>query len=169
MTEPYSHIGVLGRYKKLNHHRSYNHSPLTLSTFPSPLPLTMTEAFAPGVALVTGASQGIGRAMALRLARDGIDVAVNDIRAKATQLEDVVMEIQSLGRKSIPLIADVSVEEEVKSMVTDTVQSLGSLDIVSFSAGEREHYEHKILTFSYKMIANAGIVGPGDLATCECG
>ena len=92
----------------------------------------MTEAFAPGVALVTGASQGIGRAIALRLARDGIDVAVNDIRAKATQLEDVVMEIQSLGRKSIPLIADVSVEEEVKSMITDTVQSLGSLDIVSF-------------------------------------
>ena len=92
----------------------------------------MTETYTPRVALVTGASQGIGRAIALRLARDGIDVAINDISAKKTQIEDVVSEIQGLGRKSIPLIADVSVEEEVKKMVADTVQSLGSLDIVSF-------------------------------------
>lgn len=92
---------------------------------------TMTEEYSPRVAIVTGASQGIGRAIALRLARDGIDVAVNDLCEKKTQLDDVVTEIQGLGRKSLAVVADVSVEEQVMKMVSDTVASLGCVDIVS--------------------------------------
>ncbi|KAJ7607218.1 hypothetical protein FB45DRAFT_1040486 [Roridomyces roridus] len=60
-----------------------------------------------GIALVTGAAQGIGRAIALRLADDGFDVAVNDISASA-ELQNLVKEIRQRGRASSIHTADVS-------------------------------------------------------------
>ncbi|CAL1713687.1 unnamed protein product [Somion occarium] len=101
-----------------------------------------TLEYLPRVALVTGAARGIGHAIALRLAQDGIDVAVNDIAQQEELLNGVVSEVQSLGRKALPVIADVSDEDQVKGMIAKTVEALGSLDI---------------------MIANAGIVGPSTL------
>ncbi|CCM01233.1 uncharacterized protein FIBRA_03281 [Fibroporia radiculosa] len=87
------------------------------------------------VAIVTGAAQGIGRAVALRLADDGIDVAVNDLQSNADILIQLVAELQAKGRKSIPILADVSDEEGVKAIVTTTVQQLGKLDIMVANAG----------------------------------
>ncbi|KAJ7679640.1 short chain oxidoreductase [Mycena rosella] len=69
-----------------------------------------------GTAVVTGAAQGIGRAISLRLAADGFDIALNDIAAKKDQLEGVRDEIVRLGRKSCLFIADVSVEDDVRAM-----------------------------------------------------
>lgn len=89
-------------------------------------------AYIPRVAIITGASRGIGRAIALRLAQDGIDIAVNDVSSQQSQLNDVVGEIRRAGRKSICLTADVTIEEQVKKMIEDTVRELGCLDIVSF-------------------------------------
>ncbi|KEP49571.1 3-ketoacyl-(acyl-carrier) reductase [Rhizoctonia solani 123E] len=83
------------------------------------------------VAIVTGAAQGIGRAIALQLARDGIDVAVNDISSKQADLERLVKEIEQLHRKAIATPADVSKETEVQAMVQKAVNELGGLDIVS--------------------------------------
>lgn len=54
-------------------------------------------------AFVSGAAQGIGKAIALRLARDGFDVAVNDVRQNLGPLEEVANEIRSLGKASITL------------------------------------------------------------------
>lgn len=85
------------------------------------------------VALVTGGAQGIGRAIALRLASDGLDVAVNDISSKSALLDGVVNEIQKLGRKAVSLPCDVTKEEEVKNMVDKAVNELGRLDVVSSS------------------------------------
>ncbi|CAE6420193.1 unnamed protein product [Rhizoctonia solani] len=87
------------------------------------------------VAIVTGAAQGIGRAIALRLASDGNDVAVNDIDTKQNELEQLIEEIKLLGRKAISIPGDVSKEKEVQAMVTKTVNALGSLDIMAANAG----------------------------------
>ncbi|KAF9805692.1 hypothetical protein IEO21_08955 [Rhodonia placenta] len=89
----------------------------------------------PHIAVITGAAQGIGRAIALRLADDGIDVAVNDIPSNEKKLLEVVAEIQAKGRRSIPLIADVAVEGEVRAFVEKTVSDLGGIDIMVANAG----------------------------------
>jgi len=88
-----------------------------------------------GVALVTGSGQGIGRAISLRLADDGFDVAVNDIPSNRQNLESLVKEIESKGRKSIIVVADVTQEDQVKAMVDTTVKDLGGLDVMVANAG----------------------------------
>ncbi|KAG8701411.1 hypothetical protein FRC11_012193, partial [Ceratobasidium sp. 423] len=87
------------------------------------------------VAIVTGAAQGIGRAIALQLARDGVDVAVNDIPDKGAELAQLVKEIEQMGRKAIPIPADVSKESEVQAIVQKTVKEFGGLDIMVANAG----------------------------------
>ncbi|EEB94689.1 hypothetical protein MPER_06455, partial [Moniliophthora perniciosa FA553] len=89
-----------------------------------------------GVALVTGSAQGIGKAVALRLAKDGFDIALNDITSKHSQLQDVEREIEKdFGRKTLIVTADVSSDEEVKSMVDKVVEALGGLDVMVANAG----------------------------------
>ena len=80
-------------------------------------------------ALVTGSARGIGRAIALRLATDGLNVAVNDIEANAEALNNVKKEIEELGRKSVAITGDVSNEKDVENLVKTAASELGSLDV----------------------------------------
>jgi 3-oxoacyl-[acyl-carrier protein] reductase len=86
------------------------------------------------VALVTGASRGIGREIALELAREGCNVAVNfaGSEAKANQVVD---EIKSIGREAIAVQCNVSDAEAVQAMVKETIGQFGSIDILVNNAG----------------------------------
>ena len=86
------------------------------------------------IALVTGASRGIGRAIALALASAGADVAVN-YRASTGKAEAVAAAIQSAGRRSIALQADVAQAGAVRVLVDRTRASLGPVDILVNNAG----------------------------------
>lgn len=85
------------------------------------------------VALVTGASQGIGRACALVLAEAGADVALGS--RSVAKLQNVAREIEGLGRKALVLSLDVSSPESVKAGVAGALHSLGKIDILVNNAG----------------------------------
>jgi 2-deoxy-D-gluconate 3-dehydrogenase len=84
-------------------------------------------------ALVTGASRGIGRALALGLAAAGADVALSARDVEA--LESVAKEAQALGRKAIVLPADVTDPDACHQLVADAVAGLGQLDVLVNNAG----------------------------------
>jgi 3-oxoacyl-[acyl-carrier protein] reductase len=93
-------------------------------------------------ALVTGASRGLGRAIALRLAREGAAVAVN-YREREAEAEAVAQKIRECGAKALTVRADVADESQVRSMLEKTALELGPVDI---------------------LINNAGVMRRGDLA-----
>lgn len=82
------------------------------------------------VALVTGGAQGIGEAVAVRLAQDGLNVAILDVRGKEQLLQGVANKIDAAGRKSFWLIGDVTKEDDVKQAVEKVVEIMGGLDVV---------------------------------------
>ncbi|MFI6548145.1 SDR family oxidoreductase [Streptomyces prunicolor] len=86
------------------------------------------------VALVTGGSRGIGAATALRLARDGADVAVTYVDGKEAA-EDVVGRVEALGRRAVALRADSADAAEAAGAVERTAEALGGLDVLVNNVG----------------------------------
>ena len=96
-------------------------------------------------ALVTGANSGIGKAIALGLARAGADVVVNYVTDPAAA-DDVARQITSLGRRSIAVKADVSREDEVTAMFDHAVKAFGTLHIVVCNAGLQRDAPYEQMT-----------------------
>ena len=103
------------------------------------------SSFAGRVALVTGGSRGIGRAVALEVARRGADMAVayanNESAAK-----EVADEIQSFGRQAVAVHCDVSSQSGVESAVSSVRDQLGPIELLVHSAGIWESADHTQLT-----------------------
>ncbi len=96
----------------------------------------MTRPLAGKVALVSGAGKNIGRAIALRLARDGAAIVVNG-RSDRAAVEAVAAEIEAAGGKALPWVADVSDKPAVDAMVAAAAAALGGIDILVSNAGLR--------------------------------
>lgn len=86
------------------------------------------------VALVTGASRGIGKGIAISLAQAGADVAVN-YTSNPNKAEETVAAVKELGRNAFSIQADVSNKTQVESMVQQVVEKLGKIDILVNNAG----------------------------------
>ncbi|HTC12078.1 MAG TPA: 3-oxoacyl-ACP reductase family protein [Acetobacteraceae bacterium] len=90
--------------------------------------------FSGRVALVTGASRGIGQAIALALAEAGADVAVN-YHTRQSEAEDVVRQVRALGRRANAIAADVSNADAVAALMQTVRAELGSIDLLVNNAG----------------------------------
>lgn len=92
------------------------------------------------IALVTGASRGIGAATALRLAQEGCDLAVH-YRSDSAAAEAVVERIKKMGQRAVALQADLGAPEEAKRLVEQVARGLGGLNILVNNAGYSQHAE----------------------------
>ncbi len=96
-------------------------------------------------ALVTGASRGIGRAIAERLAADGAGVAINYVQGKAAA-QEAAAAVERAGGKAILIQGDAGVHEDIVRMFNEAEASLGRLDIVVASAGASAFKPHALVT-----------------------
>ncbi|KII94716.1 hypothetical protein PLICRDRAFT_33529 [Plicaturopsis crispa FD-325 SS-3] len=90
------------------------------------------------VAVITGSGRGLGREIALELARRGADTVINYTK-NAGAAHEVVKEIEQLGRKAVAVQADVSKPEEIVSLFDEAIKSFGKVDIVMSNSGI-EHF-----------------------------
>jgi 3-oxoacyl-[acyl-carrier protein] reductase len=86
------------------------------------------------VAVVTGATRGIGRAVALRLAQDGFDVVIN-YRGDQTLADELAAEVEAAGGRSLTIKADVTDANEVAALIEGTIEAFGKIDVLVNNAG----------------------------------
>jgi enoyl-[acyl-carrier protein] reductase III len=113
--------------------------------------------FAGKFALVTGSGRGIGRAIALRLAQAGADMAINFFRNRGPA-EDTAGQVRALGRRAVIIKADVGQPEGIQTLIAETDAAFGALDILVCNAASgynRPVMEQKIKGWDWTMNINA--------------
>jgi 3-oxoacyl-[acyl-carrier protein] reductase len=112
------------------------------------------------VVLVTGAAQGIGRAIALKFAKGGAKIALNDIEAQKENLEKVKKEIEELGGQAKYYFADVSKYEEVERMIKEIEKDFGRLDVLVNNAGiNKDRTLAKMTLEEWKAVIDVDLTG----------
>lgn len=112
------------------------------------------------VALVMGGGRNIGRAIAMELARQGADVAVN-ARANRKEAESVAEEIQSLGVKAVPVMGDIGIRADVNRVIEEVQKSLGQTDILVNAPFVRPHGRLLDITDAdWERVMAVGLHGP---------
>jgi glucose 1-dehydrogenase len=110
-------------------------------------------------ALVTGASSGIGRAIARSLADAGADVVVNYVSGKDKAVE-LVGEIQANGTRALAIQADVGDEMQVQSMFREAIRELGTIDILVNNAGlQQDAAFHELTLAQWNRVINVNLTG----------
>lgn len=112
----------------LNNASIKHHPPYVARANDRPIWATMSSS--KGIAVVTGAGQGIGQGIAVRLADDGFDMVINDIPSNKENLDATAELINSKGRRVLCVFGDVSREEDVQTIIDKTIAEFGSLDVV---------------------------------------
>lgn len=111
------------------------------------------------VALITGSSRGIGRAIALRLAREGADIVVNYV-SNERAAADVVSEVHQMGCRAIAIKSDVAILNQVESMIGQTIEAMGALHIlVNNALVHRARLVHKLPPEDWDMVLRSGLYG----------
>ena len=111
-------------------------------------------------ALVTGSDQGIGQAIAVRLAEEGADVVI-DCHSNRAGAEETRAQIEKMGRRAAAIQADVGVPEAARKLVNEAVAALGGLDILVNNAGiERNASFLDIPEKDYRSVIAVDLDGP---------
>jgi glucose 1-dehydrogenase len=110
-------------------------------------------------ALVTGSNQGIGQAIAVRLAQEGADLVIDYVVHPETA-EDTVSQIRALGRRSVAIQGDLSKVDSVRNMMRQSVEALGSVDILVNNAGvEKNAPFQEITEADYDLVLGINLKG----------
>ncbi|MBM3498359.1 MAG: SDR family NAD(P)-dependent oxidoreductase, partial [Armatimonadetes bacterium] len=125
----------------------------------------MTKRLQGRAALVTGASRGLGAAVALRFAEEGCDVALNYVSASgrdnAAEAHAVAAQVSGLGRRALCLEADVTDAAAVEGMVGAALQAFGKLDILVNNAGiNRDRTLKKLEQPEWEAVLAVNLTGP---------
>uniref|UniRef100_D8QJF1 NAD(P)-binding protein n=1 Tax=Schizophyllum commune (strain H4-8 / FGSC 9210) TaxID=578458 RepID=D8QJF1_SCHCM len=117
----------------------------------------MSHTLTPRVAIVTGAAQGLGKAIALRLAKDGLAIGLNDIPSKKDALDEVAKEIVQANGRAVVHVGDISKQEVVQDLIDSVVRTLGGLHVMVANAGMARpapFLEESLETFNQVMSVN---------------
>jgi 3-oxoacyl-[acyl-carrier protein] reductase len=110
------------------------------------------------VAIVTGAAQGIGKAIALKLANEGYSIVISDILQEAAQ--KTVAEIEKIGVKGIAVKTDVSSSEDVKNLVKKAQDNFGRIDVLVNNAGiTRDNLSMRMSESEWDMVLDINLKG----------
>lgn len=111
------------------------------------------------VALVTGSSQGIGQAIAVRLAEEGADIVI-DYRSHPEGAQETLTKVEATGRKGIIVKADLGVVSDVRQMIAEGIKQLGKLDILVNNAGLEKNADFwEVTEEDYDGVINVNLKG----------